>query len=313
VIIPFAAFARRLRQARPQIGPRITMLVPDWLRDRRADGFRPCGVSAYGQKLGQFVAFAGDIPARQIDQVLIEAFKIALSERGLSPGTTRNLLTVVRSFCAWCVRKGHLDDNPALAVGHPRVEDPDPDPLSRAQIQLLFAVLDAPQRSHKSTWRRNRRACFLMIYAGLRLSEVVGLERRDIDLERRTITVRREIAKGGRARVLPICDELLVELEPIRSYALHWRVVDQGDTLRGKELKHKSLAHYFERTLPRHGLDIHAHQLRATFATELYLRGEDIITIQRLLGHADPKTTIRYIGACTAKEHAAVQKLRFRA
>ncbi len=294
--------------------PTMTMLIPDWLRDRRADGFRPRGVDAYGQKLYQFVAFAGDIVPAQIDERLIGAFKTHLSERHLDPGTVRNLLTVVRAFLNWCVAKGYLNDNPALAVRHPKVEDPDPDPLSREQIALLFAVLDAPQQSHRATWRRNRRACFLMLYAGLRLSEVVGLERRDLDLDRRIITVRREIAKGGRARVLPICDELLIELEPIRGYDLDWRIVDHGDNPRGrgKELTYKSLAHYFERTLPRHGLDIHAHQLRATFATELYLRGEDLVTIQRLLGHADPKTTIRYIGACTAKEHAAVQRLKFR-
>jgi len=153
-----------------------------------------------------------------------------------------------------------------------------------------------------------------MLYGGLRIAETAGLERRDIDLDRLTITLRPEITKGGHTRQVPICDELLIELESIRDYLPEWAVVDQGeqDGRRGKALKVKSLAHYFERTLPRRGLRIHAHQLRKTFATELYLTGEDTATIQRLLGHSDPKTTMRYIGASVEKERAAVQKLRFR-
>lgn len=60
-------------------------------------------------------------------------------------------------------------------------------------------------------------------------------------------------------------------------------------------------------------MGIHSHQLRKTFATELYLRGEDLATIQRLLGHADPKTTMRYIGASAMKEQEAVNRLTLRA
>lgn len=173
-----------------------------------------------------------------------------------------------------------------------------------------------PNQSHKATHQRSRRAVCVMLYAGLRLAEVAGLERRDLDLDRRTITVRREIAKGGKPRTVPICDELLAELEPIRGYTLGWAVIDQGDApkLQGRPLAIKSVAHIFELWLPRRlGWPIHAHQLRKTFATELYVRGEDLATIQRLLGHSDPKTTMRYIGASAAKEHAAVAKLQFRA
>jgi site-specific recombinase XerD len=86
-------------------------------------------------------------------------------------------------------------------------------------------------------------------------------------------------------------------------------VIDQGD---GTKLTPKSLAHIFERWLADRGLKIHPHQLRKTFATELYVAGEDLTTIQRLLGHKDPKTTMRYLGASAQKERDAVQKLRFR-
>lgn len=262
----------------------------------------------------RFVRFAGDVPPARITVDCIKDYKRDLMAR-VAPGTARHALTVVRAFLAWCVAERYAAENVALLVSHPHVEPPNPDPLTSDLITALLAALDAPQRSHKATWRRNRRAVCLMLYAGLRIAEVAGLEWRDIDLARREITIRREIAKGGRPRVVPICDELADELGRARYRLPSYRVVDQGDTRmqRGRKLDPKSLAHLFERWLPARGIEIHAHQLRKTFATELYVRGEDLATIQRLLGHADPKTTMRYIGASAQKERQAVEKLTFRA
>lgn len=315
-VIDFQEALKRIQKppfTSTKIPTTIGGLLPRWVRDRRSDGRRPRGIKSYEEVLGRFITFAGDIQVDQITTELVREYKRDLMER-VSAGTTRNALTVVRMFCAWCVQEGHLEHNPALTVSHPHVEDPDPDPLTREQIAALLAALDRPPSSHKACWRRNRRAVYLMLYAGLRLAEVAGLEWRDVDLERRTITVRRDIAKGGKPRVLPICDELLDELRMASQRKPHWAVVDRGETGpgQGAPLGIKGLARLFERWLPRRGIHIHAHQLRKTFATELYVRGEDIVTIQRLLGHSDPKTTMRYIGACSDKEQRAVERLQFR-
>lgn len=308
-VIHFQDAARRIRNQQPTIGD----LIPAWSRDRAADGRQPSGVASYADVARRFIQFAGDVPPANITVEVIKDYKRDLMVR-VCPGTARHALTVVRALCAWCVVEGYMPENVALFVPHPLVEPPNPDPLTADEITALFRALDMPQRSHKTTWRRNRRAVCLMIYGGLRISEAVGVLWGDIDMVRREITIRREVAKGGRPRVVPICDELYTELlaSPYRNPLYH--VVDQGEArpLRGKPLTPKSLAHLFERWLPTRGVHIHAHQLRKTFATELYLRGEDLATIQRLLGHADPKTTMRYIGASSQKERAAVQKLTLR-
>ena len=302
-----------LRQNEPY-NPTVSELVPLWLADRRADGRRPRGIQNYREVFQRFIRFIGDPPITVLNSTVIYHYKRYLMER-VSAGTARHALTVVRMFCAWAVQHGYLATNPAITIPHPTVLPPDPDPLSRADIARLLRALDVPPRTHRDTWGRTRRAVALMLYAGLRLAEVAGLEARDLDLDRRTITVRREVAKGGKPRIIPICDELATELEPLRTYEPTWAVVDQGDRpgKRGKHLTVKSLAHIFERFLPARGIRIHAHQLRRTFATELYVRGEDILTIQRLLGHTDPKTTIRYIGMVPLQERAAVARLTFRA
>lgn len=307
-IINFAQAIRRWRQ------PTLTTLKDAWLADRRSDNKRPRGIANYADVFARFIAFAGDIPPQDVTEELIKDYKRDLMGR-VAPGTARHALTVVRAFLTWCVVERYVIENVALRVPHPRIEEPNPDPLSSDQITQLLALCDQPPRSHRATWRRNRRAVFLMLYAGLRLAEVAGLEWRDIDLGRGLITVRKEIAKGGKPRVVPICDELAAELAAAGPHARADAVVDQGETPegRGTPLTEKSLAHIFERWLTGRGLDIHAHQLRKTFATELYLAGEDLVTIQRLLGHSDPKTTMRYIGASSPKERAAVMKLTFRA
>jgi len=311
MIIQFSSAVQRIRPAYALAthSPNVTALIPDWRDARSADGCRPRGVSTYVDKFEQFVAFAGDIPSNQITADLIESYKLHMHKRGLEHSTVRHALTVVRAFCAWCVTKGYLAENVALAVKHPKVEPPDPDPLTREQIALLLAACDKPNQSHKVTWPRNRRAVFVMLYAGLRIAEAAELRWGDIDLDRGEIIVRKVGGKGGKSRVVPICEELADELRCATSRRRDDAVVDQGD---GTKLTAKSLAHIFERWLTDRGLKIHPHQLRKTFATELYVAGQDLTTIQRLLGHKDPKTTMRYLGASAQKERDAVQKLRFR-
>jgi integrase len=210
-IVDFQAAVRQLQPDHQLHNPPVKHLVPQWLTDRRSDGRRVRGISSYEDVFLRFLTFAGDIRVRDLDTALVQAYKRERMQQ-VEASTTRLALTVIRAFCDWAVEKKYLETNPARAVSNPKVLDPDPDPLTSEQVGQLLAVMDQPPRSHKKKWRRNRRAVGLMLYAGLRLAEVAGLEWRDVDLKRRTITVRREIAKGGKSRVLPICDELLDEL-----------------------------------------------------------------------------------------------------
>lgn len=292
-----------------QAAQTLEALIPSWRISRLADGHRPRGVASYVAKLEQFLVWSGAAAPGDFSSELIARYKIALYERDLASGTIRHSLTVLRSFGDYLVAQGVITHNPALLVGHPRVEQPDPDPLTRAQIDRLLAIIDVLPQSHKLTWRRNRRAVMLGLYAGMRIAEIAELKWGDIDLARGEIIIRKKGGKGGKSRVVPICDELGVELRLAKHHLASDAVVDQGN---GKPLTVKSLAHIFERWLANRGIHIHAHQLRKTFATELYVAGEDLATIQRLLGHSDPKTTMRYLGASAPKERAAVQKLRFR-
>lgn len=313
-----------------QSSPRIADLIDRWCADRIADGMQPRGVARYREHLEAFLVWASeDTTVSDFRPGLIRDYKSYVGNRPtgrprrgdpegklVSPGTTRNALTALRAFGDWCVEQEYLEENPALSVKHPRVCASAPLVLTRSQITALFVAIDKPPRSHKMTWPRNRRCIALMLYAGLRREEVANLLWGDIDLLRRELMVRR--GKGGKWRVVPICAELLTELLDAGDQLDHTAVVDHSE---GSPLAHGSVGHIFERWLPRRwpvadGEQpplVSPHTLRRTFATELYLCGVDILTIQRLLGHSDPKTTLRYIAASSELEHQAVEKLRFRA
>jgi integrase/recombinase XerD len=315
-IIDFQTEARRIQPnylASPSLSIRLSELLPLWLAARRSDNRRPRGIKSYNWKFGRFINFAGDIPIEQLDQALIRRFKLALAER-CAATTVRGVLSVVRAFCEWCVVEEYCTTNPALQVPHPRIEDTNPNPLTHEQVSQLLAALEKPFRTHAWTQARTYRLIVLMLNTGLRISEAAGLRMHDLDFDRRLLTVRREIAKNGKVRTIPINTPLLLELQKISHFEQHWGVIDQGDYQGqlGQPLSYQSTCHIFNRVLPRL-IDFHvsSHQLRKTFATELYINGENIITIQRLLGHTDPKTTMRYIGLSAQLEHEAVERLVF--
>lgn len=289
---------------------RIGDVVADWAADRRADGYRARGVASYEDALWHFIDWANNPPVATVSEQTVQSFKRGMAAKGLSSGTIRNRLTVLRSFFDWAVGQGLRGDNPAAKISNPKVSAPAPDPLRRDQIAQLLTACEVASKPDRGTDARSRRCMYLMLYAGLRIWEVAELIWSDVDLDRGLITVRPVGGKGGKSRIVPIAAELEAELRRARKIRPAWAVVGQTS---GKKLQVKSLAHVFERWLPVRGIHIHAHQLRKTFATELYLSSRDLLLVQRCLGHSDPKTTLHYIGGAGGLlDRDAVFNLRFK-
>jgi site-specific recombinase XerD len=310
---PVAAAAEAILAERESAAS-LSDLLDDWCAARRADGRSVRGVARYRAQLVAFMAWLGDgATLEAFTAARIRAYKTHLGGR-VGAGTTRNSLTALRAFGDWCVEEDLLDASPARLVRHPKVEAPPVCALLHHEIAALFVAMDAPPESHRGTWPRNRRCVALMLYAGLRREEVSLLHWGDYDPSARELIVRR--GKGGKRRMVPVCRELAAYLDPAYRYdAPQGAIVAQGDVgpAADRPLTHGSLGHIFDRWLAGRGLTISPHQLRRTFATELYRRGVDLFTIQRLLGHSDPKTTLRYIAASSALDHAAVERLTLRA
>lgn len=252
---------------------------------------RPRGIERYQHSLKRFFAFVGtDGTIEGITTVEIERYQESISH--LSNSTIINALSCIRSFCRWAVREGLRDDDPTIRIEYPKRIRHAPRALFDHELRHLMTAITEPaslsyQESYQ--WQRNRRAVFLMLYAGLRLAEAAALCWSDVDLG--TYLIVRE-GKGGFDRAIPVHKSLAIELGKVPEEERKGAVAGKPD---GSNLTCRSIENIFRRWLPARGVHIAAHQLRHSFATQMLHHGADIRTIQELMGHKDLATTERYL------------------
>ena len=143
---------------------------------------------------------------------------------------------------------------------------------------------------------KHKTMLMLAYSAGLRVSEVVSIKTYDIDSKRMTVMIRQ--AKGKKDRMAPLSPVLLVML---REYALKYKPDKKGwlfeGLVKGTPYSSRSLQEVIQSAKQKVGImkPGSIHSLRHSFATHLIDRGTDISMIQKLLGHNDIKTTLRYL------------------
>ena len=190
---------------------------------------------------------------------------------------------------------------PHTVCGLPETPQAQPRALKRTQLKLLFQIIDTEPDTFKSSWQRNRIALLLFFYTGLRLSEGAGLLWGMVDLDAGNITVPPELAKNGRTRAIPLHPRLKDELRQLPNQEAHQAVIPRVRGRATTPMTSHSVAHIFERWLPKQGLQITAHQLRHTLATEMLRAGAPLPDIQAILGHESLETTAIYL--TTDAEH----------
>jgi integrase/recombinase XerD len=169
--------------------------------------------------------------------------------------------------------------------------------ITFAKKPLRLPIILSPQEVRRVldavAYPRDRLMCRTIYACGLRLGEVLRLRVQDIDRERMVLWVRQ--GKGQKDRGIPLCQLLLKELR------VHWCVQRPNDYLfanhRGQPLDASTLQRAFRIAVADSGLTKHAtlHTLRHCYATHLLEAGIDLLTLQRLLGHSDMRTTLRYL------------------
>lgn len=230
---------------------------------------------------------------------------------GRAARTTALHLTGIRSFCRWCVVSELLASDPTAGLDYPALGRRLPGrALTACQVRQLFAAFAAPCASNEYElwhWQRNRRLCALMVYTGLRIGEAVRLTWFDVDQAAGVLVVRG--GKGNKDRAIPLHAALRFDLINVRSKHLLDPVVGQYS---GRQLTVKSADHIFSRWIPNNldlAFSFHSHQLRHTFCTALIRNQVSLFDVQRLMGHADPKTTQGYYDLAADDLRAAIERL----
>ncbi len=211
-----------------------------------------------------------------------------LARAAPSAASTRRRQAAYRSFYRWCVLTGRRADSPAERLASPRASLPVPRFLDVVEAQ---AVVERP--AQEGVLRLRNKAVLELLYgAGLRVSEVAALDRRDVDLDERLVRVRQ--GKGRKERLVPFGP-------PAVSALRAWLAVAPPDqvalftTVRHNRCTARTLHRIVRDAGRQHGIaDVHPHMLRHSCATHLLGGGADLRAIQEQLGHATLSTTQRY-------------------
>jgi integrase/recombinase XerC len=275
----------------------------------------PHTVAAYRRDVGRVLDLAAGAgrpvaPAAWSRELLERALR-ELYRTGHSAASAARAIAAWRSFSRFCVRRGVLASDPARLLPFPRL----PRRLPRTLPALdLSAALDRLSGEDAAA-RRDRALLEIAYSSGLRLSELVGLNRGDVDLRAGLLRVR---GKGRRERVVPAGETALTAVR--RYLAAGGRGEGRPDepvfvNPRGRRLSGRTVQNVVRRRLAdvAGGLGVTPHALRHSFASHLLDRGADLRAIQELLGHRSLASTQVYTHVTRARLRKAYEQAHPRA
>lgn len=267
---------------------------------------RPLTIDNYRRDLRTFVRWLTDnkISLDHVDRRIVERYLRQLGEM-LAPRSTARHLSSLRGFFQWRTQEGYSPRNPADDIEGPKMPRHLPTVLTVEEVEKLIGsvVGDDPVSL------RDRAMLEVAYSCGLRVSELMGLRRRDVQLDSELLRV---TGKGDKQRIVPIGGRAM---DAMKAYLYHGRDLICGITKDGKKIglpeaskdrvflnqRGKPLTRFgfwriLQIYLQRCGVETHVtpHTFRHTFATHLLEGGADLRVVQELLGHASISTTEIY-------------------
>ena len=257
----------------------------------------PRTILNYRLALGSFRIWAGDRFAGWKDSSA-EDFRrwlFDMMKQELAKATIRLRFAAIRSFYKFLVHRRGLAKSPVAEVQLPKPEKKLPVVLTIAQIDELLALpLQAAVHRQTKPWMPLRDAAILELFysCGLRISELRGLDVKDVDFLGENVRV---LGKGAKERIVPVGGPAMAALQRYQREA----AVTQGPLFLGKNrtrITQQAIDQLLKKYLKLSSIPfrISPHKLRHSFATHLLDAGADLRSVQSLLGHASLSTTQIY-------------------
>ena len=273
-----------------------TATFQDYLRIER--GAAPTTIDAYRRDLKRYLSVLTDAGIKRVADVEPHHVIDALDRRSRSGASTATLnrdLAAIRHFHKFCVRERIAPTNPAALVDGPSRGLALPKAIDERKVAKIIAAASGSSARDL----RDRAMLELLYGAGLRVSELVGLDVDEVDLDDRTV---RCLGKGNKERVVPFGEQAA---EAVRRYIREGRR-ELASAKRsspalflnasGGRLSRQSAWRCVKRYAAEVDPDqrVFPHALRHSFATHLVARGADVRVVQEALGHARLSTTQVY-------------------
>jgi integrase/recombinase XerC len=283
-------------------------------------------LDAYRRDLEQFFEFLthhqghsrSDVPAQEklgqdalladIDHATVRSYLGRLHQRGLESTTVARKLAALRTYFKFLRREGYCVLTVFDEIAAPRFQRKMPAFLSEREMAHLLN-----QEAPGDILQLRNSAMLEMLYAtGVRVSELTGMNRDDLDIQQRIVRIR---GKGGKERLLPIGSKAIEALQTyLTQYEqlaaspqpsqppVSWQLRPLFLNVRGRRLSVRSVHKIVARAASQVGQlqGISPHAFRHSFATHLLNAGADLRVIQELLGHASLSTTQQYTHVSTS-------------
>lgn len=261
-------------------------------------GYSENTFAAYRNDLSQFVSFLSRHVSdwEQVDRGLITDYILYMKEREYASSTVARKVAAVKSFFHHLVATGAIADDPTATLDSPKVKKRLPRTISAADVERLLAE---PARSSTPKALRDCALLELLCATGMRVTEAVSLNIKDLNLPSATVRVKQN--KADKERVLPMYDRARKALELYLQKGRLQLVKDLEEPAlflnhRGRRLTRQGLWLIIKAYVEKAGMDaeVTPHTLRHSFATHKLKEGADLREIQKLLGHANISTTQIY-------------------
>ena len=269
---------------------------------------------SYERDLEQYLTFLTEQHIKDweaVDRVLILSFLQQLQQSGKSSATIIRMVSSLRRFHQFLRQERFTDHDPMQHIDSPKKQQKLPDTLSLSEVERLIETPDT-----KEVLGIRDRAILEVMYAtGLRVSELIGLQLKDLHL---SMGLLQTTGKGDKERIVPLGDLAIQWIETYLEEARPFLTRKHPEESHlfvnnhGKQLSRQGIWKNLKALVRKAGItkNVTPHTLRHSFATHLLENGADLRTVQELLGHADISTTQIYTHI-TKKRMTEVYKQHF--
>jgi len=260
-------------------------------------GYSNYTIKSYQEDLDAFYEYLKVKNIHKIDYSLIRGYLNSLYDLKYASKTICRHISSLRGYFKYLIREEYIKDNPMLLISNPKVAQKLPQYLNYNELETIFMVPD--QKTFLGL--RNALILELLYSTGVRVSELVNIKLKDIDLNNKRIIV---LGKGNKERIVLFgknCYDLLTKYLQQLNIPTDYLLVNKN----GKPLTDRGVRYILDDIVKKSALKlkISPHTLRHTFATHLLNEGAELASVQELLGHESIATTGIYT-------HVSIEHLR---
>jgi len=285
---------------------------------------RPETIKGYNDIYSTFRKLKPDADLKNISPSAITDFFRILNERerivgrgrvkiGVKKSTIATYWSKLNNFFVWLEARKAIADNPFRHMKFPAPVYLDRQFLKKDEVEKIFTAIYSHHNDSLLILKRNLLMFTMLLFCGLRREELLLLQVRDFDIERRLVTIRAETSKSGISRRIPLASSVIIALKDYliqrREYTTQFLFVS---SIRDRQFSYAGAKHLVDSLSAKSGVKFHMHQFRHTFATNFLKQSNNIYKLKELMGHRDIRMTAVYLrGLPTAELRGDVEKMSF--